>query len=69
MNPYCCDALKQALTEEYLYEPLGYKEKVTENGQQFVDLVVLPPVIEKHRKPSLMLAYCPFCGTKFKETP
>ena len=62
----CCVGMQKALNEGYLYRPLQLKK----NGQ----LAVMPPAIlgekvaprSRKRKPSFVLALCPWCGFKFK---
>ena len=57
----CCDAMRYALGEGYLYCPI-----------QFTDLKILPPTMHgpllsprsRKTKPSLIFSFCPWCGQK-----
>jgi hypothetical protein len=64
----CCDAMKYALDEGYLYVPIQVD---TETGQlKPMSPAILGPNISprsRKHKPSIVLSYCPFCKKKIGE--
>lgn len=64
----CCEAMEQAIKEEYLYRPISFNKY---DGA----LKVLTPSLEgkpitprgRKHKPTIIFTYCPFCGINLIE--